>query len=358
MSERRFAPACGDAPPKISSGGPASFEQPCPSRFYRGVRISIAGLGDVGSTMATALASRPIVESGIESITLYDRDPARTGRWVQELSAIQSPSRESHPSVDSAVDEAALFASSDIFVFAVSAGVPAPGDDSDVRMRQFEANAPIVDHYARVAAESGFGGVFAVVSDPVEHLCASAARVLGRGAATRVIGLGLGVMFARAAVMARRLWGAGAAESFRRDGLVYGSHGKILCVLTGPDPARGFDPERSRRLSAEVPFMNLETRRIGFKPFVAPAVSSAALPLMAVARTMAGFDIPTGAQGPSVFHGSIADAGIFFGGPVVWTPEGFINVDFGLCPEAARMAAEARDELREDFSARGLISAE
>ena len=53
----------------------------------------------------------------------------------------------------------------------------------DVRMIQLEANGELVSMYASEAVKRGFSGIFAVVSDPVDPLCAIALKAgleLGR----------------------------------------------------------------------------------------------------------------------------------------------------------------------------------
>ena len=59
----------------------------------------------------------------------------------------------------------------DMFVFCASKpGVPPVGAAGDVRMAQLEANSQLVGIYADMAVKAGFGGIFAVVSDPVDPL--------------------------------------------------------------------------------------------------------------------------------------------------------------------------------------------
>ena len=90
----------------------------------------------------------------------------------------------------------------DMFVFCASKGVPPVGAAGDVRMAQLEANSQLVGIYADMAVKAGFGGIFAVVSDPVDPLCKAA--VLSGLAPEQVQGYGLGVMNGRASYFAAK----------------------------------------------------------------------------------------------------------------------------------------------------------
>lgn len=131
------------------------------------------------------------------------------------------------------VPEEQLFAC-DVFVFCASRGVPPVSETKmDVRMAQYEANAGLVELYAKKAVAAGFRGLFAVVSDPVDPLCL-AAEAAGLNPA-RIKGYGLGVMNARAAYYAKK---DARFASFLTEGAAFGPHGSDLVIRQQPDPLR------------------------------------------------------------------------------------------------------------------------
>lgn len=113
-----------------------------------------------------------------------------------------------------------------------------------------------------------------VVSDPVDLLCD---RVLkyGQGGlkADQVKGFGLGVMAARASYYAKEM----ALDAFDEKGGVFGPHGKDLVVANN---LGAYDHIKSLELTKKTVEANLEVRGLGYKPFIAPALSSAALSII------------------------------------------------------------------------------
>lgn len=241
-------------------------------------RIHVAGLGDVGGTLLIGLALTG--GEDVEEIGIYDLNEKQCRRWEIELGQVQDPlGRRRIPSVRT-LREAELFAC-DVFVFCVALAVPAVGEETgDVRMAQFAANRKIVEQYARRASEAGFRGLFAVVSDPVDLLC-KAAYLAGNEAGNGLLpeqiqGCGLGVMNARASYYAKR---EPEFVRFLSEGRVFGPHGRDLVVA---DSIRNYDEERSLRLTNLTIQANLTVRDLGFKPYIAPALSSAALTILRI----------------------------------------------------------------------------
>ncbi|PKK89976.1 MAG: hypothetical protein CVV64_11640 [Candidatus Wallbacteria bacterium HGW-Wallbacteria-1] len=312
----------------------------------RGLILGLAGLGNVGGTAAAALRMMPVSTSGISALLLYDKDPMIRERWRLELEAIRTPWRDSHPEIHVSERPEELF-QSDIFAFAVSLGVPEPGDDSDVRGRQFKNNARVLTEYASMAKSEKFDGVIGVISDPVEHLCAVMQELMELPSG-RIVGLGLGVMFARAVAIAREV--SMSEGNFHENGIVYGSHGAEILFLSGPTREKGFDPELSKKVSELTATRNLDIRKTGFKPYIGPALSSAALSISAIA---------TGKP----FFGSILSGDIFFGGPLrsrfsassLGSKIEIFRENIQLCDEAEKMVALSRMALREDFCRRGTL---
>jgi len=94
----------------------------------------------------------------------------------------------------------------------------------------------------------------------------------------QVRGFGLGVMNARAAYYAKK--DARFAE-FLTDGRSFGPHGEDLVIANS---VSHYDDDLSRELTNLAAHANLEMRRMGFKPYVAPALSSGTLSLLLCLR--------------------------------------------------------------------------
>ncbi len=155
-------------------------------------------------------------------------------------------------------------------------------------MAQLAANRPLAERYARLTRERRFRGLFLVMSDPVDPLCRAAYLASNRDEAgnldhrgllpEQIRGLGLGVMNARAAYFAKR---DPRYAAFLTEGRSFGPHGQGLVLANS---IAHYDDALSQALTAEVLSANLRIRELGFKPFVAPAVSSGAMQLLLLLR--------------------------------------------------------------------------
>ncbi len=249
-------------------------------------RINVIGLGDVGGTLVTGL--RLLGGKCISSIGIYDLDTDKTKRWEYESGQIlNSNDMHSFPEVFS-ITKDDLF-NCDMFVFCVSVGVPSVDKEiKDVRMVQFEGNSRVVNIYANEARKKSFKGIFAVVSDPVDLLCKSAfvssntnssGEVDFSGLAPEQIrGYGLGVMNARAAYYAKQ---SSTAIQYLKEGRVYGPHGEGLIVA---DSIVNYNNKSSIELTDRVKNANIEVRKTGYKPYIAPAFSSGSLSLISTIK--------------------------------------------------------------------------
>ncbi len=237
-------------------------------------RVTLLALGDVGSTLLMGL--RLMGGDVIDSIGICDVRPGAAERWEFELNQIQSPDGAVMPPVDIVTPEQ-LFAG-DVFLFCASRMVPDTSvTQGDVRMAQYGLNRELAAVYARMAGEQGFKGLFCVVSDPVDPLCRTVLRESGLAPA-QVRGFGLGVMHARALYYARR---DKRFASYLTEGRAFGPHGEDLVLANSIDH---YDDALSRALTEQVAHANLEMRRLGYKPYAAPALSSGALSLLALLR--------------------------------------------------------------------------
>ena len=249
-------------------------------------RINVAGLGDVGGTLVSGL--RLLGGDSISHIGIYDIDSKKVKRWEYETNQIIDPSGSlSHPDV-LAISEKQLF-DCDMFVFCVTAGVPPLCENpGDVRIAQYKSNSSIIREYAKKARKYGYKGIFAVVSDPVDLLCKAAfdfsntddcGRLDFNGLASEQIrGYGLGVMHARAAYYARLDM---ETSHYIREGRAFGPHGEGLVIA---DSIESYNDRVSRYLTEKAKTANLEIRKLGFKPYIAPALSSGCLSILATIR--------------------------------------------------------------------------
>ena len=249
-------------------------------------RVHLLALGDVGSTLLTGL--RLLGGEEITSIGICDVRPGFARRWTFEMNQIALPwDYDAMPPVE-AVEPEGLF-DCDVFLFCASRFVPDTAvKTGDVRMAQYALNRELVSLYARQARKARFRGLFCVVSDPVDPLCRCALLESNRdergevdfqGLSTRQVrGFGLGVMNARAAYYARQ---DDRFSAFLTEGRTFGPHGEDLVVANS---IARYDDVLSRELTEKVVHANLELRALGFKPYVAPALSSGALSLLLLLR--------------------------------------------------------------------------
>lgn len=274
-------------------------------------RVNILAIGDVGSTLLTGL--KLMGGDVISSIGICDLSSQITDRWEFEMGQISQPwDYDAFPEVD-VVSPDNLF-DCDLFIFVASRGIPPVGSKvKDVRMAQFELNAAIVKQYAQMARKANFDGLWCAVSDPVDPLAKTAYLESNKdengsfdGLGLRpeqVQGFGLGVMNARAAYFAKR---EEKFSSFLTEGRSFGPHGTGLWIANSLE---NYDEALSAELTELTVTANLKMREIGFKPYVAPALSSGALSLL---RTLRG-----------EWHcGSVLLDGIYMGCKTRYTPAG------------------------------------
>lgn len=262
-----------------------------PKKF--GLRLTLVGLGDVGGLLLTALK---LLGDEISEIGIYDPNEALVERYLLELSQILG--REKPKVVKK--ERGKLF-DCDLFLFAASRGVPPVGAAGDVRMLQFEQNREMLRAYSRQARDTGYKGLFCQISDPVDLLARSVFLQSNRNEAgeldfcgllpEQIVGFGLGVMKARADFVAYRM--GKNCPNLR----VYGPHGADLVVADDP---LAYDSTLSLELTRQTINANKEVRDLGFKPYIAPAISSACLSILQLIRG-------------EIFHGAIPMGGVYFG---------------------------------------------
>lgn len=258
-----------------------------PFRPGVGKKVNIAGLGDVGGTLAIGL--RLLGGDCLREIGIYGGGNAQAEqRWNYELNQILDATDPDNMPPVRIIGENELF-DCDIFAFCASAGVPPLGSElKDVRLVQYEANAAIIEKYALLARLAKFQGIFAVVSDPVDLLCAKVFSASNRDGAgmpdflgllpEQIRGYGLGVMYARAAYYAGL---HGCRAEYIASGRAFGPHGEGLIIANSLDD---FNADLSDLLASLTVQANIAVRATGFKPYIAPALSSGALSLLGTVR--------------------------------------------------------------------------
>ena len=298
-------------------------------------RIHILAMGDVGSTIAMGL--KLMGGETVSAIGICDINETALKRWEFELNQVALPWRyDAMPAVE-IVPQEKLF-DCDAFLFVASRGIPAVGSGvRDVRMAQFEANRGLVELYARKARGAGFRGLFCVISDPVDPLARAALLASNRNEAgvydglgllpQQVQGYGLGVMNARAAYYAKQ---DGRFADFLTEGRAFGPHGSGLVIANSVEH---YDDALSRELTELALTANLKMRELGFKPYVAPALSSAAI---SVLLTLRG----------EWHYGSVCLGDIFMGVKNRYTPTGLETEDIPLPDDLFARLTETQDILR------------
>ena len=298
-----------------------------------GLTATLVGLGDVGGTLLIALK---LLGRELSRIAIYDPNEALCRRYEVELNQVLPPDGVPLPEIAICSQER-LF-DCDLFLFTASRGVPPVGSDvQDVRMAQFVRNREMLAGYARRAREAAFGGLFCQISDPVDQLCRAVFLESNRDASgafdaagllpEQVRGFGLGVMAARAAYHAKK---DGIDFS---GGRVYGPHGADLIVANHP---QNYDEALSARLTQETVTANLRVRELGFKPYIAPALSSAAVSLLRLVRG-------------EVCCSAIPMGGAYFGCRSRTTSAGILTQREALHPALFRKIEEVQQRL-ERFS--------
>lgn len=298
-----------------------------------GLTATLVGLGDVGGTLLIALK---LLGRELSRIAIYDPNEALCRRYEMELNQVLPPDGAPLPEIAICSQER-LF-DCDLFLFTASRGVPPVGSDvQDVRMAQFVRNREMLAGYARRAREAAFGGLFCQISDPVDQLCRAVFLESNRDASgafdaagllpEQVRGFGLGVMAARAAYHAKK---DGIDFS---GGRVYGPHGADLIVANHP---QNYDEALSARLTQETVTANLRVRELGFKPYIAPALSSAAVSLLRLVRG-------------EVCCSAIPMGGAYFGCRSRTTSAGILTQREALHPALFRKIEEVQQRL-ERFS--------
>lgn len=270
----------------VNLAHPRSEELMAPLPRPEKVRVNLLALGDVGSTLLMGL--RLMGGDVISSIGICDLRDGVAQRWEFELNQIQLPgSYDVLPPVE-IVSPEQLF-DGDVFLFCASRFVPDTAvKTGDVRMAQYRLNRELAALYAQKARQARYRGLFCVVSDPVDPLCRAVLTESNRAPSGemdyqglfshQVRGFGLGVMNARAAYYARK---DPRFASFLTEGRSFGPHGEDLVIANS---IRNYDDALSRRLTEQAVRANLRMRELGFKPYVAPALSSGALSLLLCLR--------------------------------------------------------------------------
>ena len=296
----------------------ATLPTPHPGRF----RVHILAVGSVGSTLLTGL--KLMGRDCIDTIGICDLNGAAVERWTAEMGQVSWPWNYSAlPEVEPVAPENLY--DCDVILFTAAKGIPPIGQEGqDVRMAQYTANRKIVEYYARQARHRHFRGLFIVISDPVDLLCKAAYLASNRAedgqwdgmglTPGQIHGYGIGVMNARAAYFAKQ---DSRFHSFLEEGRTFGPHGRGLVIANS---IAHYDDTLSRELTDKVLGANLRIRALGYKPYVAPALSSGAMQLLLTLRGQ-------------WHYGSVCLGGVWFGIRNRYTPAG-LEVEVQNLPDA------------------------
>lgn len=302
-------------------------------RKKEGLKITLVGLGDVGGTVLTGLK---LLGTEISEISVFDPYVPMCARYEMELNQVL-------PDIDGRImpkitvcSEDRLF-DCDVFIFTASRGVPALNSSvKDVRMAQYEANREMLRSYAKAAREANFRGIFCQVSDPVDHLARSVFLSSNQAQdgsydfsgllPEQVQGFGLGVMAARAAY-----WAEKDGIDFS-SGRVYGPHGEGLIVANRCD--EGYESAISEQLTAQTREANLRVRELGFKPYIAPGLSSAAISILRMLRGQ-------------VHYGAVPIGGTYFGCRNYFSENGLSILREPISPALFSRISETYTKLKE-----------
>ena len=264
----------------------------CPVKLREQNRVNIIALGDVGTMMLTGL--RLLGSDVISEIGIIDLNRKNLERLEMEISQIGYPFGMKELPPVHIENEETLF-DCDLVIFCASRGVPPVHSGvEDVRMAQLDANREIIAHYAGLAAKADYRGMIAVVSDPVDNLAAAFLDASGLEP-WQIQGYGLGVMNKRAEYYAEKIASgnsdslgvavpAGAdhrAKLYMAEGRAFGPHGKDLVIANSIEH---YDDAVSKVLTDLTVNANVRVRELGFKPYIAPALSSAAISILLTLR--------------------------------------------------------------------------
>ncbi len=246
----------------------------CPVKLNEKHRVHVLALGDVGMTVLLGL--KLLGGDCISSLGICDINKDNVARLEQEMNQIRYPFGLADMPKVYPVEEENLF-DCDVLVFCASKGIPPIGVKGDVRMAQLEANREIIAHYGALARKVDFQGLMCVVSDPVDPLCKAFLDASGLHPA-QVQGYGLGVMNARAAYYAEK---DDRFASYLEEGRAFGPHGGDLVIANS---VAAYDEGLSRELTDLTVNANMQVRELGYKPYIAPAISSAAISILLTLR--------------------------------------------------------------------------
>ena len=266
---------------------------PVPNRVLQGdLRVNIIAMGDVGTNLLMGL--KLLGGDVIREIGIFDLNQGQLQRLEMEFNQMHYPPcpEEGRPSMPldrtmplvRILDEKDLF-KCDVLIFCATKGVPQVGAQGDMRMLQLEANLSLVKsiggnlkaYNEMPYQKEPFTGLVAVVSDPVDQLCRGMLDSSGLTPG-QVRGFGLGVMAARARYYASK---DDRFSSYLTEGRAFGPHGQDLVIANSIE---NYDDVISRELTDLAVTANMKVRDLGYKPFLAPAISSAAISILLTLR--------------------------------------------------------------------------
>lgn len=244
--------------------------------------INIIALGDIGSSLLTGL--KLLGKDHINKIGIYDKNLKNAERWEFELNQISPPfPYDTLPEVD-IIDEDELM-QCDMIILCTADEFDSHNSSLDIRMAQLKKNSEMITLYAQHARNKQFKGIFAIMSDPVDLLCKRAFTESNRDknnhidfrglAPEQIRGYGLGIMNARALYYSKKY---PKFKQYMHEGRAFGSNGSGLIIA---DSIENYNDILSDELTELALNANLEMNKLGYKSYIAPAISSGAHPIIA-----------------------------------------------------------------------------
>lgn len=240
---------------KLQGSGKLMLE-PVVNHARENLKLCVIGSGDVARTMILGLLLTAS-DGQIQEINILGPDETEIKRLIHEFSQVYRLNRP----VISIISDPLKKRQADAIIFCASASVPPISVTSgDVRLVQFQKNSKILGS----VVDPNYKGLYLIVSDPVDLLCDYLVNK-HKVSHLSVIGFGQGVMKARAVYH-----GSQRAE-------IFGPHGENLLVI---NDLHNYSQEESLCIQEACIHDNLVLRKLGYKPYIAPAISSAAFSIL------------------------------------------------------------------------------
>ena len=271
-------------------------------------KVNIVSIGDIGRTLLIGL--KLLGGESIESIGIFDKNDSNLSRWELEMNQIFPPFEyDSLPQVN-IIKEKDL-TDCDMLVFCATPGYSLESPKEDMNVEQLSGNAQMINFYAQLLRNSNFKGIFAIMSSPTNLLCKKVFMESNRHpngtidykglAPEQIRGYGLAAFNNSALYFAKK---NPKLNQYLSEGRAFGSQGKGLIIANS---IANYDYLLSDRLTDLALTANMKVKELGYKPFIAQALSSGAQSIIAT------------------INGSYHYSSTFLGGAFMGSANRFVN---------------------------------